>query len=926
MEKIIKWLNYLGYVSWPFMFLLGILVIILVALLKFKDYLYRREISMQLKICYILGFISFLIGNLIDKKNIFNIIFFINSEIIFLSIFVLYVLDKIFFYKFKLKNAGVEKLFLEIIMYITYCFILISGLYGIKYFLFSTIWLISFTSIKFYINNIKDSEEKIYNTLYDSRKDQIKTVEKYIEESKDEECNGSAIAINGEWGSGKTQFLKALMERQKEKNYCIYIKSMMLDTRESLITEFQNSLYNIMSENGIYCGRNSSLEKYFKAVFKLIQVSTKISLSDIIIQNDGNISYRQLKKNIQDDIDVLLDYYIKNKREKYVKKLIIIIDDFDRIEEKRQLDILEFINEIVDFNGTLVLFALDYDNIKGEIVTQDYLEKFISLSINLCNIKYKEVVDYYIKIRDKLNFDEGKIENRYILGILNEIKNNICNYYDDFENSIIKLEDEKEDENKITKKSLEILLQQTNNSRKVVYFLDEIKRTIIVMDAFYNKSDRVENVLGDIEISKIIYLMNFAKIFLGQVYDEILSCNKMEKFLKKYDSNLKGNINKNASDEVKIFLYLLKPILKKQGLNILSGQEEMIRNNYFKLIENIFINYESLNNNVQLLTESEKIVKEIRENKISIDENYIQTIYVYQIDIYKECQYEEEKVEPILNNFIKYIVQELIQNKRISIVDFFQIAGSNVDKINIRYCINYLEIINDYLGKFKVKINKEEFGKINLCINKMQFQSIGVYIRYFEILEQEIFNEDIKCNEFTLELDKISEKYNNMSNKKYTMVTYENVKNIKEKAISVFNKMEKRKIKCTDIELLKKRVGEFIKLNILIEDIRKFVYSTDKELEYEQLFQSFSNSISIEVIILKLEELSKQAKLDYYMIAYFFRLLECIIKKNYISQVEDEDKKNIEAIRSKFGIRECSNDEILFLNISIDCDRILNSN
>ena len=44
MEKTIKLLNYLGYVSWPFMFLLGILVIILVALFKFNDYLYKRGI------------------------------------------------------------------------------------------------------------------------------------------------------------------------------------------------------------------------------------------------------------------------------------------------------------------------------------------------------------------------------------------------------------------------------------------------------------------------------------------------------------------------------------------------------------------------------------------------------------------------------------------------------------------------------------------------------------------------------------------------------------------------------------------------------------------------------------------------------------------------------------------------------------------
>ncbi|MCS4570019.1 hypothetical protein FZ989_01625 [Clostridium perfringens] len=64
--------------------------------------------------------------------------------------------------------------------------------------------------------------------------------------------------------------------------------------------------------------------------------------------------FRKIKKSLQNDIY------------KYTEKfgrLIVVVDDFDRVEETTMKEILMFIRELIDFNGINTILLMQYSKI-----------------------------------------------------------------------------------------------------------------------------------------------------------------------------------------------------------------------------------------------------------------------------------------------------------------------------------------------------------------------------------------------------------------------------------------------------------------------------------------------------------------------------------------------------------------------------------
>src|SRR5690625_2057350 len=106
-------------------------------------------------------------------------------------------------------------------------------------------------------NDISDRPVSSFDKLFPTRKKECLIIYDYLEELDTDDP--FAIAINAEWGEGKTSFINGLQEKMdQDKNYktnVIFVQPMILDNREKLLRYVFGQLEAILIKNNIYTGK-----------------------------------------------------------------------------------------------------------------------------------------------------------------------------------------------------------------------------------------------------------------------------------------------------------------------------------------------------------------------------------------------------------------------------------------------------------------------------------------------------------------------------------------------------------------------------------------------------------------------------------------------------------------------------------------------
>jgi predicted KAP-like P-loop ATPase len=186
------------------------------------------------------------------------------------------------------------------------------------------------------------------------------------------------IGINGSWGSGKTSFIniiKVLLKRYKLKkpsdHILIEFSPLQIEKENNLTVDFLLKLNSELKK--FHLKSNNEIRQYINS---LTSKNDNV-LSAIIKLFYSEKSYEEQGKEIKKILD------------RINRKIIVIIDDLDRLTKDEIHEILRLIRNICDFNKMIFIVAydkqyliekLDDDNDKN---TQQYLEKFFSLEIAL---------------------------------------------------------------------------------------------------------------------------------------------------------------------------------------------------------------------------------------------------------------------------------------------------------------------------------------------------------------------------------------------------------------------------------------------------------------------------------------------------------------------------------------------------------------
>lgn len=250
-------------------------------------------------------------------------------------------------------------------------------------------------------------------------------------------ADGFVLAINNEWGTGKTTFVKMWQQQLKNDGFqTIYFNAWENDFDS-------NPLVALMSE--LETLTNAKNKKVFKSVVEKGAVLVKniapalakslikkyvVDIDDIAvdaIENATKASTEILEEEIKEYADkkkTIIEF--RKELEKFLKQadntkpLIFIVDELDRCRPNYSVEVLEQIKHFFSVSGIVFVLSIDKNHlasaVKGfygseQIDSNEYLRRFIDLeySIPIPQTKlFNEYLFGYYQFNDFFSSDERR--------------------------------------------------------------------------------------------------------------------------------------------------------------------------------------------------------------------------------------------------------------------------------------------------------------------------------------------------------------------------------------------------------------------------------------------------------------------------------------------------------------------------------------
>lgn len=183
------------------------------------------------------------------------------------------------------------------------------------------------------------------------------------------------VAIQGEWGSGKTtlmNFLRQELCTDSEGYYGVWINTweygLMMDassTLTNIITAIINQVIEVIEqENSDDAAQLKKKAKSF--ITRVSKVALKTSANMTIGSGAGDVVDSMFEteqsetgvRQLRDELQSTINHFIAQNPQ---KGFIFFIDDLDRINPPVAVQILELLKNLFDLDNCIFLLAIDYD-------------------------------------------------------------------------------------------------------------------------------------------------------------------------------------------------------------------------------------------------------------------------------------------------------------------------------------------------------------------------------------------------------------------------------------------------------------------------------------------------------------------------------------------------------------------------------------
>ncbi|MEQ8756736.1 MAG: P-loop NTPase fold protein [Coleofasciculus sp. G1-WW12-02] len=200
---------------------------------------------------------------------------------------------------------------------------------------------------------------------------------------------GFAVLLKGQWGAGKTWFIKKYYEKLKaHKQKCLYVSLYGMTTFSEIEDAFFQQLHPVLAFKGM-----AITGKIFK---EAIKSTTKFDIEKIKLETQEN-----------------LPDYLKD-----ADKSILIFDDLERCKIELG-SILGYINYFVEHQDLKVVIIANEDELLKESSYKDIKEKLIGKTFGV-SLDFEGALENFITVANNLHVRQSLSDNNQLLQKLYE--------------------------------------------------------------------------------------------------------------------------------------------------------------------------------------------------------------------------------------------------------------------------------------------------------------------------------------------------------------------------------------------------------------------------------------------------------------------------------------------------------------------------
>lgn len=224
------------------------------------------------------------------------------------------------------------------------------------------------------------------------------------------------IGLYGEWGSGKTSVINMIEEKlqdlatsMRDKPIIMRFNPWLFSDQTQLITQFfaqLSSEFNLNNSSKATKRIANALETFggaleFTSLIPQVGAIGKISSTLTKDIGKGIRNYAEIKESIQHRKNVLVQILSESS-----SKIIVIIDDIDRLSNEEICAVFQLVKSIADFPNTIYLLAFDFEIVSRALTGvqnydgSKYLEKIIQVPFHLPHINEQQLTQIFL---NKLN-------------------------------------------------------------------------------------------------------------------------------------------------------------------------------------------------------------------------------------------------------------------------------------------------------------------------------------------------------------------------------------------------------------------------------------------------------------------------------------------------------------------------------------------
>lgn len=212
------------------------------------------------------------------------------------------------------------------------------------------------------------------------------------------------FGLYGSWGEGKTSILNLLKNKLKENQETILFEfdPWYFASKELILKHFLEGLGRTLRPSV-----PKKLRKFFEKNFR------KFSLGVTVLGTGGQIAFEFEEKDLLKLKDEINAQIVKTE-----KKLVILIDDIDRLQLDEILLVFKLVKLIADFKHTVFLLSFDAEATKSVLQKQNkdigYIDKIVQKPIPLPKVEQNDINQFlysaFDELFEKLNLDNQRIK------------------------------------------------------------------------------------------------------------------------------------------------------------------------------------------------------------------------------------------------------------------------------------------------------------------------------------------------------------------------------------------------------------------------------------------------------------------------------------------------------------------------------------